>query len=74
MTVEVYKIERDIPVPKPLVGQLPLDRLEVGESFAFPLELRAKAQVMASQLKRRKDKEFTIRLVGVNECRVWRIG
>jgi hypothetical protein len=70
--VDVFNIEADVPMPEPFKGSLPLDNLEVGESFEFDSELRNKAQSLATRLKKSKGKEFTVRLVNEKHCRVWR--
>lgn len=74
--IDVYKIDKDVPVPEPIdpVGnRVPIDSLDVGDSILFPLEERPKVQVYASRLKKEKNKEFTVRLINPNECRIWRI-
>lgn len=71
--VSVYKIDKDVPMPEPDVSVIPLDDMEIGDSILFPIEDRPRVQPLASKLKARKDKVFTIRVVDKNNCRVWRI-
>lgn len=71
MNIEVYQIDSSTPLP-PERGQLPLDQLEVGESFLFPLEERKKVQSLASNIKARNGKLFTVRKQDDLIGRVWR--
>lgn len=76
--VPVYKIDKDVPVPEApdpveLNSSMPLEDLEVGESFEFPADKRSYVQSRVSGLKRRKGLEFTVRRMDELTCRVWRI-
>lgn len=71
--IPVYSVDTGVPVPTDRSKQLPLNVLEVGESFLFPLDERNRVQTFASRLKSRRGKEFTIRKQDENTARVWRI-
>lgn len=69
------KIESGVPLPEErtqLAELFPIKDLKVGESLTFPLELRNKMQVRASQLKARASIEFTIRAIDKDNARIWR--
>lgn len=68
--IPVYQVEDDVPIPVKI--STPLERLAVGESFSFPLDKRRSIQTQASALKKRDDKEFTVRKVDDEVARVWR--
>jgi hypothetical protein len=73
--VEVFEVEQGLPIPAKsarTVGMVPIGQLEPGESMAFDVGLRSRVASYASQLKKRKGLEFTVRLVEPNVCRVWR--
>ena len=67
--IEVYQIDNAIPVPG---DGLPINQLEVGESFVFPIEKRSQIQVAASTLKRRQGKVFVVRKQNEEFARIWR--
>lgn len=71
-----YPIESGVPIPKTrdtTMKKYPIDKLDAGESILFPKSDRPKVQVMVTGYKKRTNKEFTVRLVSNDECRVWRI-
>lgn len=73
--INVYKIEKDIPVPESKgggVGKVPLDTLEVGESILFPATERNRVQSLATRTKKRTGREFVVRVADDVSCRVWR--
>ena len=74
MTINVYKVEKDVPIPEPKKrsGVVPLSSLGVGESVEFPANLRRNVASSASRIKRKEGKDFTIRIVDEENCRVWR--
>jgi hypothetical protein len=72
-TIHVYKIDKNIPLPEPEVGSVPLNDMEVGDSVQFPIEERSRVLTNAGSLKRRKGKVFTVKTLDENNCRVWRI-
>lgn len=67
----MVEIEKDVPLPQR--NAYPLQELEVGESFAFPEELRNSIQSRASTLKKKHGYEYTIAKVKDDVCRVWRV-
>ena len=71
--IPVYSIDTDVPIPDAPDSAVPIDTLEVGDSILFPSDKRSKVQQLASKLKQRKGKVFTVRNIGENECRVWRV-
>ena len=70
--ISVYQVDTGVPVPADSRGNLPLNMLEVGESFLFSLEDRNRVQTLASRLKSRHGKEFIVRKQDENNARVWR--
>lgn len=70
-----FKIDSDVPIPAPKSSSpnVPIENLQVGESILFDKELRPKVQIAASRLKQAEGKEYTVRVVDDNNCRVWRI-
>lgn len=74
--IPVYQIDSDVPIPdeeeKIRRQALPLESLDIGESFVFPSEYRRYVQSKASVLKRRKGLGYTIRQEQEGACRVWR--
>ena len=71
MTIEVYEVDTAVPIPEAR-QRMPLNSLEVGESFLFPLSKRASVQTLTSKLKRDKDKEFVVKKQDNEVARVWR--
>lgn len=69
--VNVYSIDSGVPLPNS--EPVPLDKLEIGDSILFPGDKRNNVQSMASRLKKKTDKEFRIRKMDDENCRVWRI-
>ncbi len=74
-----FKIEKDIPIPLRLREQMPLDEMEVGDSFfvATPedktqTQLRNQVGSTVTPYATRTGKHFTIRNVD-GGVRVWRI-
>lgn len=71
----MFDIDKEVPIPEPdRVTDYPLTKLEVGDSFVFPLEKRASVQSLVSGLKRNGFGVFTIKKISDTECRVWRVG
>ena len=70
-------IETNIPVPtKKDSWKTKLDRLEVGESFSFPIERREYISfLISSKFHARTDKKFTTSSIGEPKgtARVWRL-
>lgn len=71
--IPVISIDDGVPVPEVSLAGLPLDTLKIGESILFPVEHRSKVQIQASRLKKRTDKEFTVRKENHKSARIWRI-
>lgn len=69
--IPVISVDSGIPIPEMAQAGLPLDTLKAGESILFPVEYRSKVQIQASRLKRRGEKEFTVRKEN-DKCRIWR--
>lgn len=68
--IEVTEITSEYPIPVRVSH--PMDRLEVGESYSFPLAKRASVQTTASRIKKEHGKEFTIKKIDDEVARVWR--
>lgn len=69
-TINVYSIDSGVPIPES--RGVPLARLEVGESFLFPLSKRASIQTQVSKIKRETDKDFVVKKMDEETARVWR--
>jgi len=65
-----FRIDKTVPVPA--VNRYPLQEMKVGESFEFPVEFRASVQTLASVAKKH-GREFRVKKVSPETCRVWRI-
>lgn len=68
--IDVYNIEKDVPIPEQ--KGVPIEKLEVGESLTFDEAKRNSVQTKASTLKAKEYKEFTVRSIEGNQCRIWR--
>lgn len=68
--IPVYNIDTGVPIPK--IVSMPLQSLEVGESFLFPLDMRRSVQTIASRTKRLTGKEYTVKKMDDNVARIWR--
>lgn len=69
--IDIYQVDTAIPIPE-RKQKLPINLLEVGESFLFPGAERNRIQTRASQLKK-AGKEFTIKKQDNATARIWRI-
>lgn len=70
------KIEKNVPIPSNrlnLLDEYKLLDMGVDESVKFPIEYRSQMSVIASQQKKRRGREFTIRKINDNFCRIWRV-
>lgn len=72
MEERMFLIEEDVPIPDKPTFTAQMIALEVGESFVFPKSKRASVQSIASKIKTDGKKEFTIRVLDDDTCRVWR--
>jgi hypothetical protein len=70
--VSDFKVDQGVPMPK--VYRYPIDELEVGESFEFPIEKRQSVQTSASNIKKKSDKSFVVSKVNDEVGRIWRKG
>lgn len=71
--IHVIKVDRDVPVPAEVpLTHYPLRSLEVGDSFAFPLEKRNSVAPVATKLKNETGREFIIRKTDDTTARIWR--
>lgn len=68
--IDIVTIDTGVPVP--IRANYPLEDLKVGESFLFPLKKRSSVQSLASRLKADEGREFTVKKVDEDNCRVWR--
>lgn len=70
--MDKYRIDKNIKIPG---GQakLPINELEVGESFEFPLARRNSVQSRATRLKMLKNKEFAVKKIDAETARIWRV-
>lgn len=73
-SIPVYQIDSSVPIPNKRAawGSLPIDSLKVGDSFLFPRQYRSYVQSTASRLKRKSGKEFTVKAMDEDSCRIWR--
>ena len=72
-----WKVEKNMPMPPRLNGHrprlYPLDRMEVGDSFAFEEWLRQRISASTSSYDKKTGAVFTIRRVSDEYCRCWRL-
>lgn len=66
----VHEIEKAIPIPE---NRIRLSDMEVGDSILFDISVRPTVSSNASRLKLKTGRDFTIRKVDEDNCRVWRI-
>lgn len=72
MEEAMFLIEEDVPMPeKNPLSKAQLMKMEVGQSIAFPKKYRGPMQTKATRLKQ-EGREFTIRVVDADTCRIWR--
>jgi len=72
MSSNGVKIEKGVPIPKSKADlKWPWDKLKVGESFLFPIELLASARSQAYSYGKKLGRHFTTRTVD-GGARVWR--
>lgn len=70
---EIYDIETNVPIPEGVRERVPLDRLEVGESIQFPLNLRSGVAALAVRIRKTDNtKSFRTKKLDEDNCRVWR--
>ena len=69
--IEVASIDTGVPVPER--AKYPVRELKVGDSFLFPADKRDSVQPLASKIKVETGREFTIRKMDNDTCRIWRI-
>lgn len=65
------KVEKGIPLPSSY-GKYPFSKMEVGDSFKWPLECRARLNTAAANYAKSHDMRFTIRAISPRELRIWR--
>jgi hypothetical protein len=70
-TIPVVSIDSGIPAPER--ASYPYDSLQVGDSFLFPVSKRGSVQSRVNRMKREQGKEFTVKKMDKDTCRVWRI-
>lgn len=68
-----YDVDAGVPIPVRRKKRPPLDEMRIGDSIVFPTMLRSSVQSYASIMKRKTQKEFTIKKLSAEECRIWRI-
>lgn len=74
MNIKVTKIEDSVPIPvrrRSPVTKL-IRKMEVGQSIEFPLDQRTNIQSLASRIKAKEGKEFTVSKTGAETARIWR--
>lgn len=69
--IPVYTVDSGVPPPD--AKHVPLESLEVGDSMLFPLARRNTVQTLASRIKSKSGKEFTIKKIDENTARIWRL-
>jgi hypothetical protein len=72
--VSDFTPEESVPTPKPrrVRYHIPVKDLEVGQSILFPKTERYYVATTASNMKKKTGKEFTVRAVDTDNCRIWR--
>ena len=68
----MYKVEKGIPVKRPL-HLYPFRDMEVGDSFAFPMEDYRKIISNAQAYRRGRDVRFAVRKIDDETGRCWRV-
>jgi hypothetical protein len=72
----VFVIEKGIPLPEGAAGRpgdkYPFKNMEVGDSFAFPKEVRAAVARSAHYYGKAQNKKFSTRAVD-DTARCWRV-
>lgn len=71
----MYIIEKNIPLLEPVSGRLeryPLSKMEVGDSFVAPVEMRNRIASAMTNYKKKTGRQFVLRRVE-HGVRVWRI-
>lgn len=69
----MYKIQKNIPIPSKSRKKLyPFGDMEVGDSFAVPLNKNKAIIYAVSKAVKGSEKKFTRRVLA-NEIRIWRI-
>jgi hypothetical protein len=77
VTGEIFKIERDVPLPLTLAERMPLEEMEVGDSFFAAVPegknyFRSQIASAITTYSRNTQRRFTVRKVD-GGVRVWRI-
>lgn len=70
-----HNIESDVPIPERsfYASKYPVNRMDVGDSFAFdPDKFRGAQSAIAREEKRSPGKKFITRKVNETESRTWR--
>lgn len=70
----VYKIEKNVPAPLPLVddSEYPLTQMNVGDSFVAPADHKSSIRCLMHKMHKTTKLRFTSR-IKENKIRVWRI-
>ncbi len=74
-----YTIEDGIPAPpardrsRKSEERVTLERLKVGQSFAFPVEKMQRVRVMVTDVQARTGRRFTTATVAGGKGRAWRL-
>lgn len=79
--MDEIKIDKGVPIPSGYYSKRAtwfraLAAMEVGDSFAVPIDQLANARTAAGQWSRRstdKQRKFTVRIVSETEGRLWRV-
>jgi hypothetical protein len=69
-------IDKNIPIPPrrvSLIKEYAIKDLEVGDSKLIPIDKRPHVASALSQYKKRSGREFTTKVEGKDNFRVWRI-
>ena len=73
----MYKIDKKVPIPEGRTKRSEiwptLDKMNVGDSFEFPKAIRQPMAAQVQQYVKKFGKKFSMRKVGENTCRLWRI-
>ncbi|WP_094796978.1 hypothetical protein [Bordetella genomosp. 7] len=68
----MFEIEKNVPMSH---GNAiyPFEKMDVGDSFVVPASFVAKVRAAASFHGKRHGRKFSVRHVGDDQCRCWRV-
>lgn len=66
-------IDKNVPIPTINAKHPSILKLEVGDSFSFDITKRATIQSMASVVKKKTGRNFTVKKIDEDSGRIWRV-